>query len=189
MKLGFLNEAEKHAKIVLMKNPVEPHANLNLGVIRNKRGDPRAAVRLYKREIKLNPGCLHAYYNLRLTHLKRTKWKAALPYLLKCYRRGYQAEHLDEDVARAARKSRNPRVEREVYRKELQKNPKNHWEKKKGSDLHFTQVVSRLARPAFHVPLGDLQRFFTPRTGPRPPTPAARLLALRRFIAGPLPWG
>ena len=100
MKLGFLNEAEKHAKIVLMKNPVEPHANLNLGVIRNKRGDPRAAVRLYKKEIKLNPGCLHAYYNLGLTNLKRSKWKAALPYLLKCYRRGYQAEHLDEDVAR-----------------------------------------------------------------------------------------
>ena len=127
MKLGLLNEAEKHAKIVLMKNPVEPHANLNLGVIRKKRGDSRSAIRLYKKEIKLNPGSLQAYYNLGQMNCDRLRWKVALPYLLKCYRRGYHADQLDQDVARAARKSRNLRVERELYRTELRKNPKDLW--------------------------------------------------------------
>lgn len=125
--LGLLAEAEKHAKIVLARNPFELHANLNLGTIRKKRGDSRSAIKLYKKEIALNPKSLHAYYNLGLTNFDRSRWKAALEYLLKCYRRGYQAEGIEEDVALAARKSRNLRVEREVYRKELRKNPKDHW--------------------------------------------------------------
>jgi Flp pilus assembly protein TadD len=156
LRTGSLRDAEKHARIVIANNPVEPHANLNLGVIREKRGDSRSASSLYKKEIKLNPGSLPAYYNLGQMNCDRSKWKAALPYLLRCYRHGYQAEHLEEDVARAARKSRNLRIEREVYKKELRKHPKDIWSLNNLAATYIDTGNLKRARPLLLAALRSL---------------------------------
>ncbi|MGI8605332.1 MAG: tetratricopeptide repeat protein [Verrucomicrobiales bacterium] len=127
LKLGDLQNADKHARQVTQLSPQEPNAYLNLGVIRIKQGRTFAAERCYKQEIRLYPDCLEAHYNLGLLFLNQKKWRAAVTHLEKCWRNNHYAPDLAKDLAFAAQCAHRFDLEDEIYQSELRHNARSVW--------------------------------------------------------------
>lgn len=125
--LGKLTEAEACVRRVITRDRCHLNANLNLGVIKMKQGNVEQALRAYQRELRLNPDCNEAHYNLGDIYSAWRKWKKVIFHLEKCWRAGHVGEGIEEGLAIAATKAGRYDLVEEVYRGVLKNEPESVW--------------------------------------------------------------
>jgi tetratricopeptide (TPR) repeat protein len=122
---GRFNEARECARRVLKLNPREPNARLNLGVIEADLGNEALAIRNYNLELKRNPQCFEAHYNLGMVYITRHQWVKAQGHLEKCWRAGHKGHLLREYLSLAAIYTGDEDLEEEIYLSRLKKQPRD----------------------------------------------------------------
>jgi tetratricopeptide (TPR) repeat protein len=77
-RLGRHDEAAEAYTRVLERNPDDPRALVNLGVIRSMRGHPQEAIEMCKRALRVQPDYAAGHYNLAVTYFTMGRFQEAV---------------------------------------------------------------------------------------------------------------
>jgi tetratricopeptide (TPR) repeat protein len=107
--------------------PNEPCLHLNMGACYGDIGKSALAIKHFKRELKLDPVCGKALYNLGCLYYRARKPKLAANYLERCYSQKHSVDAVVCKLAWCYFKTGQFEKEQILYEEYLQKNPNDTW--------------------------------------------------------------
>ena len=108
-------------------NPRQMNLHLNIGVCHADLRNFKEANRNYKIELKLDPFCIKAIYNLGINHYYAHKYKLATPWLERCHSQKYAVDEIICKLAWCYFKTGQADKEQSLYEAYLLAKPNDTW--------------------------------------------------------------